>query len=272
MISFFNGRRRGLGGEKREVYAQVDVDFRDYLFHFKGASLAVFMAISLHGDEEGWSWPSYETLAKETGYSLDTIRSALQTLCELMIDGQRVLLRYQPQADAGGKFASNRYLIFPSAEEVAENEGSGVFHRGSEAGGGFQPSWEKPITVNRGGKNRPDRGGKTPPLTITIEQTPSVDGDVIMAMNDVIDALLERGWNAGEAKAAEFVKTHGEAYTLEICAHASKHKLGAGWIRKNAGTWLPSKGNGAGNGKSSTAEALRKYAGMGTEYEGLIQY
>ena len=145
MISFFNGRTRTLGGATSEVFAKVDVAFRGYLHLLKGAYLGVFLAIALHGNEDGWAWPSYATLARETGYSEDTIRRALAHLCKLEIDGHRVLLRYQPKGQEG-TFQSNRYLLFPSAEEVARYEGQGVAHLGAETGGGFD-----------------DRGGKTPP-------------------------------------------------------------------------------------------------------------
>ena len=157
MISFFNGRTRTLGGETAEVFAKVDVTFRDYLHLLKGAHLGVFLAIALHGNEDGWAWPSYSTLVRETGYSDDTIRRALSHLCSLEIEGHRVLLRYQPQAREG-TFQSNRYLLFPSRDEVARYEGQGVAHLAAETGGGFEgrggktpprsPWWEKPLSEN----------------------------------------------------------------------------------------------------------------------------
>lgn len=157
MISFFNGRTRSLGGETTEVFAKVDVAFRDYLHLMKGACLGVFLAIALHCNEDGWAWPSYSTLARETGYSEDTIRRALAYLCKLEICGHRVLLRYQPKT-SDGTFQSNRYLLFPSPEEVAQYEGQGVTHLGAETGGGFDdrggrtpprsPWWEKPSSEN----------------------------------------------------------------------------------------------------------------------------
>jgi hypothetical protein len=256
VIYFFNGRKRSFGGDSSEVYAQVSVDFRDYLYHFKGASLAVFLGISLHANEQGWSWPSYDTLAIATGYSPDTIRAALRDLCELVINEHRVLLRYQPQGEQDGQFVSNHYLIFPSGEEVAEYEGAGVRHLGN-TGKGFEPWREKPTTADRGGKNPADRGGKTPPQTITIEPSPYDDDDVSMhdheqekavgdeaGSADAVAALMDAGWNAGEANAAGFVATHGAGYIVDICRHAKAHEFGAGWIRKNAGTWKPTKGNG----------------------------
>jgi hypothetical protein len=167
MITFFNGRRRGLGEDPSpQVYAQVDTSFRDYLHLFKGAKLAIFLAIALHANEDGWSWPSYEALSRETGYSMDKIRDALAELCSLRINGHRILLRYQPQ-QPGGEFATNRYLLFPTPEEIEQFENAGISHPG-DTGKGF----------NRGGKTPPrppwwqntttDRGGKTPPQTITM--------------------------------------------------------------------------------------------------------
>ncbi len=133
MITIFNGKKRALGqGGTHSVFVQVDVDLRDHLHLLKGARLAVLLAIALHADEDGWAWPSYETLKRETGYGEGTIKKALADLCALEIDGQRVLLRYQPTGE-GGKFESNRYLIFPSAEEVQRYEGAGVTHLGAEA-------------------------------------------------------------------------------------------------------------------------------------------
>lgn len=119
MIGIFNGRMRTLGGEKPEIYIKVSVDFcRRHLRHFKGAKLHVFLAIASHINEEGWAWPSYKLLQQETGYERNTIAKALTELCETVIDGKRVLLRHQPTAHHG-HFDSNRYLIFPSDEDVA---------------------------------------------------------------------------------------------------------------------------------------------------------
>ncbi|MGC8946011.1 MAG: helix-turn-helix domain-containing protein [Anaerolineae bacterium] len=155
MITIFNGRRRGLGEiPTSRVYAKIDIMFREYLHFFKGAKLAVLLAIALHADEDGWAWPSYETLQRETGYSENTIIHALAELCRLKIQGQRVLLRYQPTNR--GQFASNRYLIFPSPEEVDRYEGAGVIHLGfasrsrtvTQKVGDGSPSPNPPSSVN----------------------------------------------------------------------------------------------------------------------------
>jgi hypothetical protein len=123
MISIFNGRKRTLGGSTSEIYAQVSVDFRKYLHVLKGAKLSVFLAISLHTDADGWAWPSRALLARETGYNVHTISDALAELCKITINGQRLLLKYQPLA-CDGRYGSNHYLIFPSPEECAQYETS----------------------------------------------------------------------------------------------------------------------------------------------------
>lgn len=120
MISIFNGRERKLGGSTSEVYAQVNVDFRQHLYILKGAKLAVFLAISLHANEHGWAWPGRSLLAKETGYNTTTVSITISELCKIKINGQRILLRLQPNAN--GVFDSNNYLIFPSPNEVAQYE------------------------------------------------------------------------------------------------------------------------------------------------------
>jgi len=119
MIQIFNGRTRGLGQDAQHtVYLQVSVQMRQHLHHFKGARLGVFLAIALHSNADGWAWPSMAVLRAETGYNVQTISQALHDLCVLTIDGQHVLLAVQDRA-AGGTFATNRYLLFPSDADVA---------------------------------------------------------------------------------------------------------------------------------------------------------
>jgi hypothetical protein len=118
-IQIFNGRSRGLGQDAQHaIYVQVSVALRQHLHHFKGAQLGVFLAIALHSNADGWAWPSMAVLKAETGYNVQTIAQALRDLCALTIDGQHVLLAVQDRA-AGGTFATNRYLLFPSDADVA---------------------------------------------------------------------------------------------------------------------------------------------------------
>jgi hypothetical protein len=160
MIQIFNGRSRALGQNAQDaVYLQVSVTLRQHLHHFKGARLGVFMAIALHSNADGWAWPSLSVLRTETGYNVQTISQALSDLCALRIDGQRVLLAVQDRAPHG-TFATNRYLLFPSAAEVAQYEGAdesppilpdtpapATVEPDTPAPSSAAPSVEKPSTV-----------------------------------------------------------------------------------------------------------------------------
>ena len=190
MISIFNGRSRSLGeGERKEVYLKVHVAFRRYLHLFRGASLAVFQAIALHSDEQGWSWPTVATIHRETGYKDDAIYSALNKLETIEIKGRRVLLRTKTPpphftAPDDGNYARNFYLIFPSSEELrkyAEDAsgkrknqgGSNKENHLGKTGYGFtgpeKPGTENPDTVfpgikkNHGSQAEPS--GKEKPHT-----------------------------------------------------------------------------------------------------------
>jgi|GEM_PF-4717318 len=123
MFSVFNGRKRSLFEEPHHsVFIQVDVQLLKHLHRFKGATLAVLMALALRMNEHGWCWPSIEQLQRDTGYSRNAIFHALKELCEMRIEGRRVLLRAQLR-EPDGTFASNCYLLFPTDEEVEMYDG-----------------------------------------------------------------------------------------------------------------------------------------------------
>lgn len=120
MIKVFSGNWRGIGldGEQKKLGILLDFGFREILHNFSGAKLAVFMAIVLHSNQDGLSWPSYSLLERETGYARDTIARAISDLCKLQIQGERVLCKYRERDDSGRYRGSNRYLVFPNKEEL----------------------------------------------------------------------------------------------------------------------------------------------------------
>lgn len=123
MIKVFSGKWRGLGDDAENGFGMIlDFRFRDILHHFKGAKLGVFLCISLHADENGLAYPGYELIQKETGYSVSTINEALDSLCEMQINGKRVLIRYRERDDQQQFVGSNRYLIFPTDDEIKQQE------------------------------------------------------------------------------------------------------------------------------------------------------
>ena len=87
-----------IGGEQQKIVAEdgklyevkeppwikFAAEFRETtLAALRGAPLSVFMCIALHINEEGKSWPSYETIVKETGYkNRNTISEAIKFLTD----------------------------------------------------------------------------------------------------------------------------------------------------------------------------------------------
>jgi hypothetical protein len=122
VIKVFSGDWRGLGEKDRGLFLMMDFRFRDILHLFHGPKLAIFFCIVFHADKEGRAWPGYELMQKETGYNKSTISAALQELCQMEIEGQRVLLRYRVKDERGRFDGSYRYIIFPRDEEISEYE------------------------------------------------------------------------------------------------------------------------------------------------------
>jgi hypothetical protein len=126
MFKVFSGSWRGIGtnANPEVLFMQIGFQFRQHLHHFKGASLGVFMCIVLHANPQGESFPSYEQIRTETGINTDTIGRALEHLNNLEIDGQRVLLRYRIRDKKNRFVGGNRYIVFPSPDQLEQFEPS----------------------------------------------------------------------------------------------------------------------------------------------------
>jgi hypothetical protein len=122
MIKVFGGEWRGLGKKEKHQGMILEFEFRKYLKEFKGARLTVFMCIALHCDENGECFPSYDLIEAETGLTRGTIGAAINDLCELVIEGHRVLHRFRERDEAGKYIGSNHYLVFPTDEEIQSIE------------------------------------------------------------------------------------------------------------------------------------------------------
>jgi hypothetical protein len=105
------------------LFMQIGFEFRQHLHHFKGASLGVFLCIVLHANAHGESFPSYEQIQAETGLTPDTIGRALKHLKKLTVEDQRVLLTYRLRDEKNRFIGGNRYIIFPTPEQLAQYEG-----------------------------------------------------------------------------------------------------------------------------------------------------
>lgn len=93
-----------------------------YLHFFKGARLAVFMALALHTNTEGWAIASLALLRKETGYAAETIARTIAGLCKLKIDGHRVLMAVRNSRPAG-PHAKYHFRVFPADRDLLRYEG-----------------------------------------------------------------------------------------------------------------------------------------------------
>lgn len=108
----------GTQEKKTKTYVKFSVRFRDQqLAQLRGASLAVFICLALHIEEDGSCFPSISLISRETGYNRDTIFKALKKL-EFM----GYIARKQKTDRKTKKFRSNVYQLFPkSVDYVARN-------------------------------------------------------------------------------------------------------------------------------------------------------
>ena len=123
MISIINTNCRQVGCSLgQRVTVELTGESCKYLHLFKGARLAVFMALALHTNTEGWAIASLALLRKETGYAADTIAGAIATLCRLKVDGHRVLMAVRDSRRAG-PHAKYHFRIFPADRDLLRYEG-----------------------------------------------------------------------------------------------------------------------------------------------------
>ncbi len=213
LITIFNGRKRGLGQNKDDMYMQVSVHLREHLHLLKGAKLAVFLSIALRTDEHGWTSVQVSQISQDTGLKdKKTIEEALNELCNLVIDGHRVLLRERRL------FLGNRYLIFPSIEEISMYE-SDDSSRG-----------EKP-PMTRGEKPPMTRGEKPP---MTYKDNTKKDSEDTHTQETREETAPENSVCVSENSAENSARKSGPLRVTEhsqkaIDEYAESHNLGNGW-------------------------------------------
>lgn len=167
MITIFNGQTRSLGkAQKKNIYAQVDVAMREKLNQFKEPSdFMVFMCIALHANADGWAWPKIGSIAIETGLGEKTVSHSIKRLHETTIDGERILLAYQPR-DASGKLQAYRYLLMPSSAEVKQYENGDQVSRQAKVSMATTPPSS-------------EGGEEPPPNEPPVVEPPVVEGGVV---------------------------------------------------------------------------------------------
>lgn len=114
-----NGPSRRIGeGEVDGCSIKIFKDFQEHQHLFQDSMLSVFFAIVWCADAQtGWCFPSIGHLAQVTGKGKDTVIESLNRLVNVKIEEVPILLRLKTPPKEG-KFQPNRYLIFPSLEDI----------------------------------------------------------------------------------------------------------------------------------------------------------
>lgn len=103
---------------KKEFYIKLYGKFRDnHLAQLKGPSLSVFLCLSLHSNERGYSWPSISLISKETGYKHDSVFKALKFLQALSF-----VKRIRRKDKKTKKLKTNLYRVFPTSWKRTEKK------------------------------------------------------------------------------------------------------------------------------------------------------
>lgn len=230
MISIFNGRSRRLGSEsKPDIYLQVSVALRQHLHHFKGSKLGVFMAVALHSDQDGWSAPSLALLRQETGYNKETISQAITDLCQLRINGARVLLVVQDRLP-NGLMDVNQYLVFPTPTEVEmyEGEDASLLRRPRKK----QSNMESPVMV----QPRPEKPVSVKPDMVEPDTVkPEVSITRGKKNQTEVEPDRRRNTHTRQRAARASVGVCESRYSLEECRRYAEHLRSAGQGITNPG-------------------------------------
>ena len=121
----------------------VVVPNKELILSYRGACLNVYLAICSFADDEGKCFPSYETLAKVTGYTTRACKDGVQ---ELLDNG---VITKEKRERPNGSQASNYYQIFVKYDDtdVVQREG-GVNHSSLPSEPQFTPLTQ-PINSNK---------------------------------------------------------------------------------------------------------------------------
>ena len=120
MITIFNGDTRGFKGVSKGYFLQIELQMRDYIREFTGNEWLMFSILMLYMKPDGRATPSEELLLEKSGLQRETVYKLLARLKDKEINGQRILLRYQPIVSGRKQGAVN--ILFPTDEEIEEYE------------------------------------------------------------------------------------------------------------------------------------------------------
>ena len=208
--------------KKLPPFIKMDVTFRESLSLLSDASLSVFICIALHINEKSESFPSYETIMAETGYSnRSTIKRALDKLAGLS------LIQITPGGGRGkpNTYQIKRFMSYGKSPKSGQNRGGETVQSVNKQSVSQQETVhlvrreEEPI--RRTNKKKNQGGGFAP-------RHPAVQAYTDGAK-----------WNASPPQAEEIIKIVGEEPNdIEFWYSVARAYVLAGWNRSNVGAML----------------------------------
>ena len=148
MIGVFTGRSYGQRVEN-VTFIRIETELVENLHLFQSSDWMVLTCLTMHIGQTNVCWPSLAKIAKQTGLSEQTVKTAIKRLCTVTVGSQRVLAVCERRTESGRQ-TSNLYVVMPTHEQVAEFESANL--QGGEGtnfisveGTNFIP----PITLNQ---------------------------------------------------------------------------------------------------------------------------
>ena len=96
--------------EQTGIWVKMDVGIRSgilrQLRQYGGSVYAVWMCLGSHVGDKGYCWPSLRTIARETGYSLSSVQSAISAL-----ESEGLIRKWNRQPDGQDNYYSNVYSL-----------------------------------------------------------------------------------------------------------------------------------------------------------------
>jgi len=144
MIGVFSGRSYGSRVEN-VTFIRLETELVENLHLFQPSDWMVMTCLMMHIGSTNVCWPSLAKLARQTGLSEQTVKTAIKRLCTVTVGSQRVLAVSERRAE-NGRQTSNLYIVMPTQDQIddfeKQREGTNFI---SLEGTDFIP----PITLNQ---------------------------------------------------------------------------------------------------------------------------
>lgn len=173
MIGVFTGRSYGQRVEN-VTFIRIETELVENLHLFQPSDWMVLTCLTMHIGQTNVCWPSLAKIARQTGLSEQTVKTAIKRLCTVTVGSQRVLA-VSERRTARGRQTSNLYVVIPTVEQVIEfdqvREGTNFI---PVEGTNFIP----PITLN---KTHKEIGSPIVPKTKTSDvKLPNADDPALL--------------------------------------------------------------------------------------------